>query len=202
MASGQETSLAPPFSNLSFFGSKSTAVKKVLATLLGLFGNPQWFGARGIVPLLPPPRYVPDSNHCTHLQTSNSFRQELMKRLQDSKSNIPRNAKMKYVWPYLKHFFLNLHAKNNSSNKHFAYSTFVFFARSFVSSGQNANWTINDFGFVPDLFHREFHATCGQFVHWSENCRMIPECFRRVKRIAFEYTQTNIRIRPNALKPE
>jgi len=40
---GQERSLAPPFSNLRFFGSKCTVLKEVLATLLGLFG------ARGIV---------------------------------------------------------------------------------------------------------------------------------------------------------
>jgi len=39
---GQETSLAPP-------GGKCTAVKKVLATLLGLFGSLQWFGARDIL---------------------------------------------------------------------------------------------------------------------------------------------------------
>jgi len=36
---GQETSLAPPFSNLRPFGSKCTVLKKVLVTLLGLFGS-------------------------------------------------------------------------------------------------------------------------------------------------------------------
>ena len=35
---GQETSLVPPCSNLRFFGSKCTVLKKVLATLLGGFG--------------------------------------------------------------------------------------------------------------------------------------------------------------------
>ena len=35
---GQEASLAPPCSNLRSFESKSTVLKKVLATLLGLFG--------------------------------------------------------------------------------------------------------------------------------------------------------------------
>jgi len=35
---GQETSLAPPYSNLSSFGTKSTVLKKVLVTLLELFG--------------------------------------------------------------------------------------------------------------------------------------------------------------------
>ena len=35
---GQEACLAPPCLNLKFFGSKCTALKKVLVTLLGLFG--------------------------------------------------------------------------------------------------------------------------------------------------------------------
>ena len=35
---GQETSLAPPYSNLSSFGRKFTVMKKVLLKLLGLFG--------------------------------------------------------------------------------------------------------------------------------------------------------------------
>jgi len=35
---GQEASLAPPCSSLRFFGSKSTVLKEVLATLLRLFG--------------------------------------------------------------------------------------------------------------------------------------------------------------------
>jgi len=48
----QETSLAPPCSNLRSFGSKCAVMKKVLATLLGLFGTPQWFGTQGIVPPL------------------------------------------------------------------------------------------------------------------------------------------------------
>jgi len=38
---GQEASLAPPCSNLRSFGSKSTVLKKTLATLLGLFGATQ-----------------------------------------------------------------------------------------------------------------------------------------------------------------
>jgi len=37
---GQETSLAPPCSNLRSFESKSTVLKKVLVTLLGLFSAP------------------------------------------------------------------------------------------------------------------------------------------------------------------
>jgi len=49
---GQETSLVPPRQQLRSFGSKSTVLKKVLATMLGLFG------ARGIVPPLSP-RYAP-----------------------------------------------------------------------------------------------------------------------------------------------
>ena len=44
LCSGQETSLAPPYLNLRSFGSICTALKKKLATLLGLFG------ARKIVP--------------------------------------------------------------------------------------------------------------------------------------------------------
>jgi len=49
---GQETSLAPPCSNLRPFGSKCTVLKKVLITLW-LFGPPQGFGTRGIVPPCP-----------------------------------------------------------------------------------------------------------------------------------------------------
>jgi len=49
----QEASLAPPCLNLRSFGSKCTVLKKVLMTLLGLFGPPQWFGARGFVPPAP-----------------------------------------------------------------------------------------------------------------------------------------------------
>jgi len=37
---GQESSFAPPCSNLRSFGSNFTGLKKVLATLLGLFGAP------------------------------------------------------------------------------------------------------------------------------------------------------------------
>jgi len=36
---GQEASLAPPCSNLRSFGSKCSVLKKVLVTLLGLFGT-------------------------------------------------------------------------------------------------------------------------------------------------------------------
>ena len=50
---GQKTSLALPCSNLRSFGSKCTVVKEVLMSLLWLFGPPQWFGVRGIVPLAP-----------------------------------------------------------------------------------------------------------------------------------------------------
>jgi len=49
---GQETSLAPPCSNLRPFGSKCTVLKTVLMTLW-LFVPPQWFGTRGIVPPCP-----------------------------------------------------------------------------------------------------------------------------------------------------
>jgi len=37
---GQEASLTPPCSNLRSFGTKCTVLKKVLVTLLGLFGVP------------------------------------------------------------------------------------------------------------------------------------------------------------------
>jgi len=50
MCPGQERSLAPLCSNLKSFVSKCTVLKKVLATFLGLFSAPQWFGCRGIVP--------------------------------------------------------------------------------------------------------------------------------------------------------
>jgi len=53
---GQETRLASPCSSLSFFGSKCTVLKKVLATLLGLltFGRPRSDSAPGaLCPLSP-----------------------------------------------------------------------------------------------------------------------------------------------------
>jgi len=58
---GQEASVAPPCSNPRSSGSKCTVLKNVFVTLLGLYGAPHsdWapplrFGARGIVPPLPP----------------------------------------------------------------------------------------------------------------------------------------------------
>jgi len=53
---GQQASLAPTCSNLRFFGSKCTVVKKVLVTSLRLFG------ARGILPSLPLSRYAHAAN--------------------------------------------------------------------------------------------------------------------------------------------
>jgi len=54
MALGKKTSLAPPCSKLRFFGSKFTALKNVVALLLGFLGAPQWFGkVGGIVTLSP-----------------------------------------------------------------------------------------------------------------------------------------------------
>jgi len=38
---GQETSLAPPYMNLSYFGIKCPALKKKLATVLRFFGGAQ-----------------------------------------------------------------------------------------------------------------------------------------------------------------
>ena len=46
----QETSVAPPYLNISYFGIKCPALNKKLVTLLQLFAAPQWFGARDIVP--------------------------------------------------------------------------------------------------------------------------------------------------------
>ena len=53
---GQETSLAPPCSNLSSFRSKCTVLKKVIATLLGLF-------------CAPPRAVVQRPEHCNPLVT-------------------------------------------------------------------------------------------------------------------------------------
>ena len=54
----QETSLAPPCSNLRSFVSKCTVLKKVLVTLLGLFGVPALNRRPGHCALLSPPRYA------------------------------------------------------------------------------------------------------------------------------------------------
>jgi len=65
----QEASLAPLCSNLRSFGSKSTALKRVLVTLLGHFGPlrsdltpPYLFGARELCPPLAPSGYDPGPN--------------------------------------------------------------------------------------------------------------------------------------------
>jgi len=57
MDPGQAASLAPSGSNLRSFRSKCTVFKKVLVTLLGLFGAPI-IGAREIAPFLLPIRYA------------------------------------------------------------------------------------------------------------------------------------------------
>jgi len=60
---GQEASLAPPCSNLMSFGSKYTVLKKVLATLLGLFGVPaviRYPGNCGLLFSLVAPQITPD----------------------------------------------------------------------------------------------------------------------------------------------
>jgi len=57
---GQEATLASPCLNLRFFGSKRTVLKKVLVTLLGLFGVPIGIRCRRNCALLVPARYAPD----------------------------------------------------------------------------------------------------------------------------------------------
>jgi len=56
VARGQDASLVLPCSNLSFFGSKCTVLKKVPVTLLGLFGAPRSNSAPpgNCAPLTPP----------------------------------------------------------------------------------------------------------------------------------------------------
>jgi len=63
----QEASLAPLCSNLNFFGSKWTVMRKLPMILLGLFGapavirRPHSSTPKGIVPPLTSPRYASDS---------------------------------------------------------------------------------------------------------------------------------------------
>jgi len=54
---GQEASLAHPCSNLSSFGSKCTALTKVLVMFLGLFGA---LPGMALGSFSPPPRYAPE----------------------------------------------------------------------------------------------------------------------------------------------
>jgi len=56
---GQEARLAPPCSNLSSFESKCTVLKKILVTLLGLFGAPIVIRRPGNCAPLAPLRYAP-----------------------------------------------------------------------------------------------------------------------------------------------
>jgi len=52
---GARSRFGAPWSNLKSFGSKSTVMKKVLATLLGLFGAPRSDSVPGaLFPLTPP----------------------------------------------------------------------------------------------------------------------------------------------------
>ena len=58
MSPGLEASLAPPCSNLRYFGSNLLRWRKYLWYCWDFLASPQWFGARGIVPPFPP-RYAP-----------------------------------------------------------------------------------------------------------------------------------------------
>jgi len=49
---GEKQVWRPHVRTWGLFGNKCTVLKKVLMTLLWLFGLPQWFGARGIAPPL------------------------------------------------------------------------------------------------------------------------------------------------------
>ena len=60
MAPGQEASLELPCSNLRSFRSKCTELKKVLVTLLVLFGAPIAIRRLGNCAPLAPHRYAPD----------------------------------------------------------------------------------------------------------------------------------------------
>jgi len=51
---GHEANLAPPRSNLSFFGSKCTLLKEVFVTLLEFFGDTVAICSPGTCALLPP----------------------------------------------------------------------------------------------------------------------------------------------------
>jgi len=68
---GQETSLASPCSNVWSYGANEL-LKKVLLTLLRLFGDPsestlpEWFGPLGNCALLALPRFVPGVHAVTH----------------------------------------------------------------------------------------------------------------------------------------
>ena len=63
---GQEASLAPSFSNMSFFGSKCTVLKKVLVTLLGLCDAPAVIRRPGNCAPLAHLRYTSDSHSAKH----------------------------------------------------------------------------------------------------------------------------------------
>jgi len=58
---GQEASLAPACSNLWSFESKFTVLKKILVTLLGLFGDPSRDSAPGELRPRFTPHYAPGS---------------------------------------------------------------------------------------------------------------------------------------------
>jgi len=58
MAPGARSKFGAPMFELKVFGRKYTVLKKVLASLLGFFGDSQWFCARDVAHPLPP-RYAP-----------------------------------------------------------------------------------------------------------------------------------------------
>ena len=80
--------LASPCSNVRFFGSKCTELKKVLVTLLGLFGASQWFSARRIVSPFPI-RYDPAETLAHQLHSQRFGRTENVQ-LRDLTALTPR----------------------------------------------------------------------------------------------------------------
>ena len=82
---GQETSLAPPCLNLRSFRSKRVVMKKLLETLLVLFGASLWFSARGVAPPFVSPL---DWWQHTSLSESNTHGERLWFNSADTDTNV------------------------------------------------------------------------------------------------------------------
>jgi len=82
---GQETSLAPPCSNLRSFGSKCTILKICAYDSVVTFCPPQWFGARGIVAPCPPSLRL----CCYAIKIGKFFRKQTNFQVRTSWTSIP-----------------------------------------------------------------------------------------------------------------
>jgi len=118
---GQEASLAPPCSNLRFFGSKCTALKKVFVTLLGVFGAPSDSEPGALCPFC-----SPCMQHVINISTFHGkvylFHRDIK---QTARELWIIQAKVCCTWQFFVYFMMWL-CNDNISNYKIALSTPIF----------------------------------------------------------------------------